>query len=87
MARADRLDNAADDVILSAAGVGLIYCMELAATALNLEGIRLEYLTNKMHPHPSREGSLRRVQRTASPQRNMTTRIQVAGPQFDGSST
>jgi hypothetical protein len=56
VARADRLDNAASHVILSTAGVRLIHRMELATTALDLEGIRLDSLTNKICVHLSREG-------------------------------
>ena len=37
MARADCFDDAADYVILSAAGVRLIDCMELATATLDLE--------------------------------------------------
>ena len=84
MACADCLDNAAGYIILSTAGVGLVHCMEITITALDLESIRLDYLNDKIYVHLSCEGYLRHDECTASFQQNMTTQIQVLGLQFDG---
>lgn len=44
VACADYFDNTTGYVILSAAGVRLIHCVELATTTLDLESIRLDKL-------------------------------------------
>ena len=87
MARTHCFDNTTGYVILSATGVCLIHRVELGTTALNLEGIRPDYLTNKAYVRLSREDSFQRDGCTASSQQNMTTQIQVPDPQFDDSST
>jgi len=54
-----------------------MYRVKLGATTLNLEGIRLDYITDEIHIHLSRVGSLQRGGRTVCSQRNTTTQIQV----------
>ena len=44
MASADRLDNAAGNIILPTAGVSLVHSVELGATALGLERMRTDHL-------------------------------------------
>jgi len=83
----DRFDNAAGYVLLSSTRVCLVHRVELAATTLNLESIRLYFIIDKVHVHLSRGGYLRHGRCTVSFQRNMTTQSQVPDPRFDGSST
>jgi len=57
MACANRFDDAAGYVILSTAGVCLIHRVELTTTTLNLEDIRLDYLTDNICVHLFHGGS------------------------------
>ena len=87
VARTNRLDNTAGYVILSTTGVRLVHSMELATTALDLERIRPGCLKAKIHLHLSHKGYWQCDGYTVSLRQNMTIRIQVLDPQFDGSST
>ena len=44
MASADRFNNTAGNIILPTTGVSLVHSVELGATALDLEGMRIGYL-------------------------------------------
>ena len=47
MASADRFNNTAGNIILPATGVGLVHSVELSATALSLECVRIGYLNRE----------------------------------------
>jgi len=86
MTRANRFNNTAGYIVLSAAGVCLVHGVELGATTLNLESIRLGDLKGKIHVRLSRGGSFQHGGYTASSQRNMTIQTQVLDPRLDDSS-